>query len=112
MKRTELAPVDIAAFLTQFMEALNRRFVKHGNGAFVSPHEGLGVCFEEHIELIDAVKSNDRSAVREEAMDNAVAGAMVWMSVKTWEDAKGPYEAHIESTVTNTLGVFREDGNG
>jgi len=43
-------------------------------GPFRSTHEGLGVLTEEYAELVEAIRSNDLAAVREEAIQlSAVA---------------------------------------
>lgn len=50
---------------------ISRAIAKYG--PFTSTAEGLGVITEEYQELIAAVRSNDLSAVRAEALDVAAA---------------------------------------
>lgn len=52
---------------------LGRKIEKHGRGAYVGPHETLGIVAEEYHELIEAVKQNDPVDVANELMDVAVA---------------------------------------
>jgi NTP pyrophosphatase (non-canonical NTP hydrolase) len=71
---------------------LTRRFVKHGTGAYASPHEALGIITEEMWELVEAVKLNDRSATRGELLDVAVAALVAVMS----QDAHVEWDKQLE----------------
>ncbi len=50
-------------------------------GSFVSTHEGYGVLAEELAELLDAIRSNDRNAVRAEAIQVAAVALRIAESV-------------------------------
>lgn len=57
----DIAPAIAAAYA--------RRCAKHGTQPFASSHEMLGVLSEEVYELMGAIHSGDRDAIREETMD-------------------------------------------
>ena len=69
IERPEIPTGIIEAETLSIIDAVNRRIAKHGRGAFVGPHEGLGVIMEEVHELVDAVKANDPDEVEKEAQD-------------------------------------------
>jgi len=71
--REPIVSVSIDEALNQLKLHLEYRLKQKGNGTFKSTHEILGVVAEEYHELIDAVKSNEKSFVYEELMDIAVA---------------------------------------
>lgn len=77
VRRQRVTPRTRDEIADAVVAALGRRVAKHGDGAFVGPHEGLGVVTEEFHELVEACRSNDRRRVRDEAMDVAI-GAL-WM---------------------------------
>jgi NTP pyrophosphatase (non-canonical NTP hydrolase) len=85
VRRSSIRPASRERLLAELASALERRVSKHGDGAFVGPHEGLGVIVEEYDELLDAVRSNDRRRVRDEAMDVAVGALWLVASI----DMKG-----------------------
>jgi len=63
---------DIALALSAISANLDRRLLKHGYGAYASPHEILGVIAEEYDELKDAVRSNVDADTAAEIIDIAV----------------------------------------
>lgn len=83
MSRRRVSAKSRAAIREQLAAALDRRCVKHGDGAFHGPHEGFGVIAEEIDELLEAIRSNDRRRVHDEAMDVAVAA--LWLVASTTE---------------------------
>jgi NTP pyrophosphatase (non-canonical NTP hydrolase) len=73
---------DIKEMYQASADGIHKRMNKHGNGAFVNAQEGLGVVAEEYHELIDAIRSNEIEAIRQEAMDVAVAALWLYGSMK------------------------------
>ena len=88
MKRKQVSQETINQALDIIKAGFNRAIEKHGAGAFVGPHEGLGVLTEEYHELIDAVRSNRPDKLREEIVD--VAASAIWMLVSSIECKKKP----------------------
>lgn len=70
--RPPIEPAAREQLMADVARSLARRVGKHGSGAFLSSHEGLGVVTEEYHELVEAVRSNDRRRVRDEAIDVAI----------------------------------------
>lgn len=52
---------------------LRRQVKKKGDLSFCSSHEALGAIDEEHDELKNAIRANDREAIRKELRDIVVA---------------------------------------
>lgn len=91
MNKPERPQVDQAErdqLITDVTRALARRCKKHGTGAFWSGHEGLGVVAEEYHELVEALRSNDRRRVRDEAMDVAIGCLWLVASLDATEVAR------------------------
>lgn len=81
VERVGTSDHDRDVMLKEIGRWVARRVKRHGAGAFVGPHEGLGVITEEFHELVEAVQSNDRRRVRAEAIDVAVAGYWLALSI-------------------------------
>ncbi|MBW3545119.1 MAG: hypothetical protein KY428_05875 [Bacteroidetes bacterium] len=71
MDRKEVSQEVVLKAVEVLVQNVGQRMEKHGTGAFVSPHEALGVLREEEWELVEAIKSNDPYRVAEEWMDVA-----------------------------------------
>lgn len=89
LTRLVVTKEDLGDGLHVLVEALNDRMNKHGDGAFVGPHEGLGVAAEEYHELVDAVRSNDKAKVEKENIDLAVACLFAVISQRASARAAG-----------------------
>ncbi len=76
MVRREIPNELVLKVLEVVTQSVGSRIDKHGNGAFIGPHEALGVVTEEFQELIEAVRSNVADRVVEEWLDVIVSG--VW----------------------------------
>ncbi len=83
--RTKVDQALRERLVVDLCRALASRIKKHGEGAFVGPHEGLAVVTEEFLELGEACRSNDRRRVREEALDVAIAAAWLVASLDALE---------------------------
>lgn len=62
---------------------------KHGDGAYASNHEALGVIAEEYDEFIEAVRSNNRQRIEEELYDLATAALFAVASSRTHKESAG-----------------------
>jgi NTP pyrophosphatase (non-canonical NTP hydrolase) len=71
--REKISQLAIENSLYVIGKKTSERLEEKGWGTLASTHEILGVINEEHAELIEAVKSNNRAAVRDEILDIAVA---------------------------------------
>jgi len=72
MTRRQVSQQEIDMAIEVLRSRLERKLLKHGYGAYASPHEVLGIIVEEHKELVDAVHANDRDNTIEELLDIAV----------------------------------------
>ena len=97
--RYQATDKDIDRELKYFKTILDLRLKRHGRGAFVSSHEGYGVCAEELKELLDEVQANDLQKVYSESIDLAVAAFWTALSISSGEKRKniGPELSEIES---------------
>ena len=88
----------LTALVTQIMAAqLEARKEKHGPGAYVGPHETLGIIEEEMLELKQAIIANAGADTCEELIDVAVgcifgAASLTvlgrdggWLQTATWK---------------------------
>lgn len=73
MYRSVISDADIDEVCRIVRQWMASRLEKHGRGAFVSPHEILGVVAEEYDELLEAVRKDSVSLVMAELTDVAVA---------------------------------------
>lgn len=87
MTRTQIESEARERLLHALAQGLHERIQKHGAGAFVSAHEGLGAVVEEYDELVDAVRANDTEKIIGEAMDLAVAALWMLASQRVNEEA-------------------------
>jgi hypothetical protein len=72
-KREQISMKAVRDSLSQIGQKTEYRLVQKGHGTLASSHEILGVVSEEYHELVEAVKKNDREALKEELLDIAVA---------------------------------------
>jgi predicted GTPase len=105
MKFVELARPDIkdehlTVALEALIQAIQKRIEKHGRAMVASDHEGLGVITEEYIELVDAVRDNDRDAIVAELFDVAVSCVITVASVVAGAEIAG---AEIAGTEDKSL---------
>lgn len=70
--RVDLARAGIEKARRDVMEKLYRRLDQKGWGAYIGPHETLGILFEEWREVADAVQADDVAWLVEELKDLAV----------------------------------------
>ena len=73
MPRVKVTAEHIAAANRDIRGVLRRQIKKKGDLSFTSSHESLGAIDEEHSELQDAIRSNDREAIKHELRDIVVA---------------------------------------
>jgi NTP pyrophosphatase (non-canonical NTP hydrolase) len=55
---------------------IDKRLATKGSGAFVGPHEILGIVAEEYDELLEAVRSDNQGEIYYELLDIAVAAVI------------------------------------
>ena len=61
--RTQITPNDLDSALELVRACMIQNMEKNGYGAFVSPHECLGVITEEYQELVFATQQSSRTQV-------------------------------------------------
>ena len=72
MKRKQLSEDSFKEVLTIIKLALFNRLKEKGYGAASSSHEILGIVTEEYLELVEAVRKNDRRNMEQELIDIVV----------------------------------------
>ena len=85
MPRVNVLPEHVTAARHGIDATLRRQIAKKGILSFCSSHESLGVIDEEHKELNDAIRSNDREQIKQELRDMVVAATWALAS----EEADG-----------------------
>lgn len=73
MTRDRVSNSSVVEVLNQLAQEMSRRVEKHGPGAFVGPHEAMGILTEEFREAEDALRANDPDNWQEEMYDIAAA---------------------------------------
>lgn len=96
-QRREVSDEVILKVVELLVQNVGTRLEKHGRGAFVSPHEALGVLTEEFWELTEAIKSNDPYRIADEWMDNAVTAIFAVASM-TAVAAVAPETCNCDAT--------------
>lgn len=98
MKRKQVTNEVLMKVIEGLVQQVGQRLEKHGEGAFASPHEALGVLAEENWELIEAIKSNDPYRTAEEWYDNAVTCvfAIASMAASSSVDSTDDDEVSVE----------------
>lgn len=81
LNRPDIKDEHLTVALEALLQAIQKRIDKHGRAMVASDHEGLGVITEEYIELVEAVKDNNRDAIIEELFDVAVSCVITVASV-------------------------------
>ncbi len=90
MKRDEVPFHLVALAVEQIREALDRRLRHFGHGAFVGPHEAMGVLEEEVREAWDATHRNEPNELVKEFVDVAVSAAFGMASLWATKRAEMP----------------------
>lgn len=80
--RPKVTIEQIESEIRHLERMLDKRIIKHGNGAFVSPHEILGVVDEEYDEFKEAVHDNVLGEAYAELVDIAVACVFACASIR------------------------------
>lgn len=75
----------IVSVADRMIDAMYQRINKHGDGAFVGPHEAFGVVHEEYDELGEALRANNEEQFKRECMDIAVAALFAIVSLERLE---------------------------
>jgi NTP pyrophosphatase (non-canonical NTP hydrolase) len=73
LPRIRITPAARQEALDAISRTLEWRLDQKGPLSYTSSHEVLGIITEEYLELIDAVKANDRAAIIRELHDIGVA---------------------------------------
>lgn len=87
IERPKVDALEISLVLEQLSRGMAARLKKHGYGAYVGPHEALGVITEEYAELVEAARRSDRpgdaTEFADELLDVAVAALFGIASLRT-----------------------------
>lgn len=70
-----MKPITVMPELVTRISAADEKY-----SDYTSTHEAMGVITEEYAELIEAVRANDLTAVRSEALDIAAAAIRLAMA--------------------------------
>ena len=71
--RRQIESAKIVDAFLEIEEKVAYRLRTKGRGVYASPHEAEGIIDEEHDELVDELRANDRERFRAELIDIAVA---------------------------------------
>lgn len=85
MNRLPVPESVVQLAMDDILSQIDKKILKHGDGAYHGPHEGLGIITEEYWELIEAVKGNYRPDIKAEMMDVAVAALWAYASMVAHE---------------------------
>lgn len=88
LNRVTVTELQIEVVIAELREAIKKSRDKHGNGAYASAHETLGILREEYREYEDEVIANDELAQRSELMDVAVVAIFGCASADAEFDAR------------------------
>ena len=86
MIRIPVEKKHIDAVLDSLRHEIQHRIEKHGDGAFASPHECLGVLREEYREYEDEVIANDLGKQADELIDTACVAIWGVASIDAEQD--------------------------
>ncbi len=97
MNRPPVSQESLLKAMETVAERMGLKLEKHGNGAYVSHHEMLGIITEEYLELSTAIHDNDVIEVGNELHDIAVSA--IFSIASLYEKEEKAAQKELEETL-------------